>query len=96
VTAARDWDELPEVQPVPPARTGSYEAYFHERGLRRLVLEPADLPGARPERAIGVVYRPLEDQSHYLEARLGRQFDLVVHLDETHAAQPLEAHTIRL
>src|SRR4051812_14696185 len=84
VTAARDWDELPEVHSVPRARKDSYEAHFHTRGLRRLVLEPADLPGSRPERAIGVVYRPVEDASHYLDARIGDQFDLVVHLDETH------------
>jgi erythromycin esterase-like protein len=91
VTAAREWDEPPEVQRVPPALRDSYEAVFHTRGLRRLVIEPADLPGSRPERSIGVVYRPVEDASHYLEARIGEQFDLVVHIDETHAVQPLGA-----
>lgn len=43
------------------------------------------------ERAIGVVYRPdTERQSHYFRASLGRQFDAVLHFDETQAVQPLE------
>jgi hypothetical protein len=28
--------------------------------------------------------------SHYVEARLPDQFDVVVHLDTTHAVEPLE------
>jgi hypothetical protein len=31
-----------------------------------------------------------ERQSHYLEASISRQFDTVIHLDETHAVEPLE------
>ena len=46
---------------------------------------------ARPERAIGVVYRPeTERQSHYFEAILSRQFDIVLHYDHTRAVEPLE------
>jgi erythromycin esterase-like protein len=45
----------------------------------------------RLERAIGVIYRPeTELQSHYFEARLARQFDVVIHLDHTRALEPLE------
>ena len=45
----------------------------------------------RLERAIGVIYRPeTERQSHYFEANLSRQFDAVIHLDETRALEPLE------
>jgi erythromycin esterase-like protein len=45
----------------------------------------------RLERAIGVIYRPeTERQSHYFQARLGDQFDVVVHLDRTRALEPLE------
>lgn len=40
--------------------------------------------GPRLERAIGVIYRPrTERQSHYFYASLPRQFDAVIHLDET-------------
>lgn len=43
------------------------------------------------ERAIGVVYRlETERISHDFHARLTDQFDLVIHLDETHALEPLD------
>jgi erythromycin esterase-like protein len=43
------------------------------------------------ERAIGVLYMPeTERQSHYFHARLSRQFDYVLHFDETRAVEPLE------
>ena len=39
---------------------------------------------------MGVFYSPdTERQSHYFHARLMRQFDAVVHIDETHAVEPL-------
>jgi len=45
----------------------------------------------RLERAIGVIYRPeSERSSHYFHARLGEQFDAVIHLDHTRAIEPLE------
>ena len=49
------------------------------------------LEGSALQRAIGVVYRPeTELVSHYFNARAGEQFDVVIHLDETHAVAPLE------
>jgi erythromycin esterase-like protein len=43
------------------------------------------------ERAIGVIYRPeTERHSHYFHARVGEQFDAVIHIDETRAVEPLE------
>jgi erythromycin esterase-like protein len=43
------------------------------------------------ERAIGVVYRPeTERVSHDFGARLPDQFDAIIHVDETHAVEPLE------
>jgi erythromycin esterase-like protein len=45
----------------------------------------------RLERAIGVIYRAdTERQSHYFEACLPRQFDIIIHYDETRAVEPLE------
>jgi erythromycin esterase-like protein len=90
VTAARDWEEDPEEMPLPPAPNGSYEHVLHGHGLGREVLEPVGLPGSRVERAIGGVYRqPAEPAGTYLRARMGDQFDLVVHIDETHAVRSL-------
>jgi hypothetical protein len=38
-----------------------------------------------------VIYRPrTERQSHYFRARLPDQFDVVIHIDETRAVEPLE------
>jgi hypothetical protein len=42
-------------------------------------------------RAIGVIYRPeTERLSHYFQALIAKQFDLVIHFDETRAVEPLE------
>jgi erythromycin esterase-like protein/predicted phosphoribosyltransferase len=91
VTAASDWDGPAERKHVRPALPGSWEELFHERGLKAFLLDTADIRGRRLERAIGVVYRPETERiSHYFNARLAEQFDAVIHLDETHALEPLE------
>ncbi len=98
VTAASDWDAPAERKRVRPALSGSIEAAFHHSGIERFLLPlkgsgPAvqALAQARLERAIGVIYRPqTERHSHYLYARLPKQFDAVLHFDETRAVEPLE------
>ena len=77
---------------------GSWEALFHGVGLPDFVLpmrgDPtliAALNQIRLERAIGVIYRPESERvSHYFEARLPRQFDAVIHFDQTRAVEPLD------
>jgi erythromycin esterase-like protein len=74
------------------ALPASWEALFHEQGAPAFLLDARELEGSRLLRAIGVIYRPqTELYSHYLHARIGEQFDWVVHLDETTAVEPLEA-----
>jgi erythromycin esterase-like protein len=95
VTAASDWGGTAERKHVRPALAGSYEHLFHSVGLERFTLRTYEVADVlrRPqlERAIGVIYRPeTERSSHYFHARLADQFDVVVHLDETHALEPLE------
>jgi erythromycin esterase-like protein len=97
VTAANDWDDPAERKRVRPSLAGSYERLFHEVGLERLLLllreGPARdaLTAPRLERAIGVIYRPQTERlSHYFRAELPRQFDAVIHFDETSALEPLE------
>jgi erythromycin esterase-like protein len=98
VTAASDWDGPAERKRVRPALPGSYEALFHDVAVARFVLRLRDggevaqaLAEPRLERAIGVIYRPdTERRSHYFHARLARQFDAVLHFDETRAVEPLE------
>jgi erythromycin esterase-like protein/predicted phosphoribosyltransferase len=91
VTAASDWGGEAERRHVRRALPGSWEQLFHEGAPDRFWIDPADLRGRRLERAIGVVYRPeTERVSHYFHARIAEQFDAVVHIDETHALEPLE------
>jgi erythromycin esterase-like protein len=95
VTAATDWDGPAERKRVRPGLEGSYEALFHEVDCDSFLLPLRDgdarLRSPRLERAIGVIYRPeTERLSHYFEARLAEQFDVVIHQDETTALQPLE------
>ncbi|HEU4742776.1 MAG TPA: erythromycin esterase family protein [Meiothermus sp.] len=86
---------------VLPSLEGSYERLFHqaaEEGPANFWLDLREespavelLEVERLERAIGVIYRPqTERMSHYFEARLPRQFDFVLHFDETQALEPLE------
>jgi erythromycin esterase-like protein len=97
VTAASNWDEPAQRKRVRPSLPDSYERLFHEVDVPQFLLLLDD-PETRPilatprlERAIGVIYRPdTERISHYFKARLPEQFDAVLHIDETHALEPLE------
>jgi erythromycin esterase-like protein len=98
VTAADDWGGPAERKNVRPALPGSFEELFHEVGVESFAVPFRSAPrsadalrAARLERAIGVVYRPsTERQSHYFRARLTDQFDVVIHIDDTRAVEPLE------
>ena len=98
VSAASDWDGPVERKPLRPALEGSYEALFHAVGTPAFTVLPDDdgrLPDVlrreRLERAVGVVYRPDRERlSHWFYAHLADQFDAVVHIDRTHAVEPLE------
>jgi erythromycin esterase-like protein len=98
VTAATEWDGPARRQRVRPGLAGSYERLFHDVGVPRFMLPlrtdrelSAALASPRLERAIGVLYLPeSERRSHYFHARLSRQFDYVIHIDETRAVEPLE------
>jgi erythromycin esterase-like protein len=98
VTAANDWGEPAKRKSVRPALPGSYELIFHGTQLERFMLDlrtandaTRGLRYGRLERAIGVIYRPgTERMSHYFQARLPEQFDVVLHFDETRAVEPFE------
>jgi erythromycin esterase-like protein len=96
VTASSDWGGIAERKHVRPALAKSYEDVLHRAGLDAHVLTmdgaaSDELHDVRLERAIGVIYRPeTERASHYFGARLAEQFDAVIHIDETHAVEPLE------
>jgi erythromycin esterase-like protein len=98
VTAASDWGGGAERKRVRPALRGSYEELFHDMGAEHFMLSWRDnralarlLDAPRLERAIGVIYLPeTERMSHYFNAHLAKQFDAMIHIDETTALEPLE------
>jgi erythromycin esterase-like protein len=97
VTAASGWDGPAQHMRVRPSMRDSYERLFHDTGIPAFALRLHDrgvreaLNVSRIERAIGVIYRPdTERLSHYFTARLAQQFDVVIHIDETRALEPLE------
>lgn len=97
VTAAHDWDDFAQRMNVRPGLPGSVEELLHGVGLPSFWLatgHPA-LDAERLERFIGVIYRPVtERRSHYFRARLSGQFDVVVHVDESQALEPLAAEPL--
>ena len=99
VTAASEWDGPAERKRVRPSLEGSYERIFRDTGLPRFYLNlHADeeleyelFEPPRLERAIGVIYLPRTERvSHYFHAWLSKQFDAVLHFDETRGVEPLE------
>ena len=97
VIAASDWGGHAERKPVRAALPESYENLLHRSSDDRFLLDLRDdsaidaLKAPRLERAIGVVYLPESERtSHYFTATLTRQFDVVIHLDETTALEPLD------
>jgi erythromycin esterase-like protein len=101
VTAARDWGDPAERRRVRPALPESCESLFHDTGIPAFWLDLRQdnaatklLAEPRLQRAIGVIYRPeTERHSHYFEVSLAAQFDALIHLDVTHALQPLERNS---
>lgn len=98
VTAATDWDEPAQRRRVRPGLSQSWEDLLHQTESERFVLllrgnaTLAQLSQApRLQRAIGVIYRPeSERQSHYFQTCLPRQFDALLHIDHSHALEPLD------
>lgn len=99
VTAASDWGAPAQRKKVRPALHGSYEDYFHQTALGSFFLpikgnnrlQEVLSHEQHLERAIGVIYLPeTERQSHYFYVNLAKQFDAIIHIDETHALKPLE------
>jgi erythromycin esterase-like protein len=78
-------------QARPPCPSRRLGGAVHEQEPSAFIVDARELHGRRLERAIGVIYRPETERiSHYFHARIGAQFDAVIHLDETTAVEPLE------
>ena len=104
VTAVSEWDGPAELKRVRASLPNSLERLLHQlsvddpNGMARffLPLRGRDevlsvLPTQLLERAIGVIYRPeTERLSHYFQANVARQFDGLIHVDNSRAVKPLE------
>lgn len=99
VTAASSWGGTASAKTVVPSLPDSFERLFHDSGVGDFLLDANALEMVfddieRLQRAIGVIYLPATERlSHYFSSRIARQFDMVVHLDQTSALQPLDAGT---
>ncbi|TFW04910.1 erythromycin esterase family protein, partial [Oxalobacteraceae bacterium OM1] len=102
VTAASEWDGPAETKMVRPGMPDSIEALMHQVGMKRFVMPLGRHCGLQEmgagrllERAIGVLYLPQSERiSHYFEAEVARQFDALLHIDETTALQPLDRESV--
>ena len=98
VTASSDWDSDIMRKKINEPFPGSYEEVFHQVNHKKFMLDLTDNNAAvdllmkpKLQRAIGVIYRPdTERHSHYFTSCLPKQFDFMIHYDETHAVEPLE------
>ena len=99
VTAASDWGGAAERKRVRPGLADSFEDLFHQHAkaasfalnLRDDASLARALASRRLQRAIGVIYLPETERiSHYFHAMLPRQFDAMIHIDETQALEPLD------
>ena len=97
VSAADDWNEPVRLKKVNKAPENSFERLFHDTKISRFFLNlrketvGKTLREPLSERAIGVIYRPQTERvSHYFQANLPRQFDGIIHFDQTRAVEPLD------
>jgi erythromycin esterase len=95
VIAGERWGSPMEVMEVPPARTGSIEAFLHEAlcgncyVLLREETDPIYL-SKTAHRAIGVVYSPQwERNGNYVPSLLSRRYNAFIFLDRSSALHPL-------
>ena len=99
VTAAHEWNGEAQVMQVRPSIPESWGALMRDASPDQFFLDIRNGPGLsdalgswRPERFIGVIYRPeTELVSHYAEAALSEQFDAYLWFEETRAVAPLPA-----
>lgn len=97
VACASDWDGEMEIKDVRPSLPDSIERLCHDTAKSTFLLDfqqnaavSEALRAPRPERYIGVIYRPeTERPSHYMDSVVSRQFDVFVWFDRTSALVPL-------
>lgn len=101
VLAGHAWDGPEEIMNLPPAKSNSYEDYFHRVAVRQktnqfyLMLKQQNLSGLAQRlghRAVGVVYNSSqESRGNYVPTELSKRYDAFIFVDKTHALRSLHA-----
>ncbi|HEX3873034.1 MAG TPA: erythromycin esterase family protein [Solirubrobacteraceae bacterium] len=101
VTAAADWGAPAQTMRLRAPLDGSVEQLLHETGTESMLvplgrhLVDERLRETWLERAVGAVYRPeAELFCHYMRVRPAERYDAVIHIDRTHALEPLDADAV--
>jgi len=103
VTAGAAWGADVETMPLPEAKSGSWEDYFHKASgvlqsekfflnLRR-VDKTSPFYKKLGHRAVGVVYNPRLEKfgSNYVPTKLAERYDGFIFIDVTKALQPISS-----
>ncbi len=101
VTAGAAWGADVETMPLPEAKAGSWEDYFHQASgvlqSEKFFLNLREVEKSSPfykklgHRAVGVVYNPRLEKfgSNYVPTKLAERYDGFIFVDVTNALQPI-------
>ncbi len=95
VLAGFAWNGLREDMSLLPARPDSFEAWMHAAGMKRALIlfdpVPEDEVLLRPagQRAVGVVFNPLNEAGNYVLTVLPKRYDALLFFDETQSLEAL-------
>lgn len=96
VFAAREWEGHRESMQIPEAAAGSWEYLLNGVGTDQfyLLFSEQDLINSLqnmiPHRAIGVTYRPEQEQGNYVPSVLPERYDAFIFIRETSTLQALD------
>ncbi len=94
VVAADIWGDQPKKMLVPPAMVNSWEDVLNKTFAEDTLIifkkkNPAPMLEKRGQRAIGVVYNPLDERSNYTPTILPERYDVFLFLNKTSHLRPL-------
>ncbi len=100
VIAAEAWGAPLKIMEVPAASPGSWEELLHQLSPKnKIILSSAlekdkDFDQPIPQRAIGVVYQPQNEQHYnYIPSIVHQRYDAFLFLDQTQSLHPLGTAT---
>lgn len=103
VIAARQWEGPMKRMPLPPAKRGSLEALMHEISPENKLFllgqeerEKEALNRWIPQRAVGVVYTPEQEQGNYVPSLFPKRYDAFLYFEHTQALDPLDVGELEL